>query len=131
METTITIPRTFLLYKIIPKTTEINDKNIPKTIFDAISLFYSTNNLERANKCSNCLTSTLTLLSNGPDGKTEIKIGTPCICWECGYLGIPESEKENEIYQCNNCKLEDHTNLVEGIQPDGSKIPWIEKNLNC
>lgn len=139
----ITIPQTFLLFKIIPKENEKNDENMPRSIFAAISLFYATNNIELANKCIDCINSTLNILSQGPDGKTEIKIGIPCICWECGYVGIPEDNNNtnnnntgdntinsDELYKCNNCKSNLQTNLVEGIQPDGSKIPWIEKKMN-
>lgn len=125
----ITIPQTFLLFHIIPKENERNDENMPRNLFSAISLFYATNNINLANKCIDCINSTLNLLSTGPDGKTEIKIGNPCICWDCGYVGIPENENNEGLYKCNNCKLDDQTNLVEGIQPDGSKIPWIEKKI--
>ena len=69
----------------------------------------------------------MNLLSTGPDGKTEINLGSPCLCWECGYLGIPTIQKEDGIFECRNCKSDQQTNVVEGIQPDGSQIPWIEK----
>jgi hypothetical protein len=123
----VNIPQSFSLFKIIPKPTEVDDANIPRSIFAAIALFHSTGNSTAAGRCHDCLTSTLNLLAAGPDGKTEIKIGSPCLCWECGFLGIPDIQIEEGVSECRNCKSSLQTNTVEGLQPDGSQIPWIEK----
>jgi hypothetical protein len=125
----VNIPQSFSLFKIIPKSSEVDDANMPRSIFNAITLFHTTGNSTAAARCHDCLTSTLNLLATGPDGKTEIKIGSPCICWECGYLGIPEREIEEGVHECRNCKSSHQTNVVEGLQPDGSQIPWIEKKI--
>jgi hypothetical protein len=125
----VSVPQTFALFKIIPKASEVNDANMPRTAFDAVSLFYATGNSIAGERCNDCLTSTLNILAAGPDGKTEIKIGNPCICWECGFVGIPVKQIEEEIFECSHCKSSAQTNLVQGVQPDGSSIPWIEKKI--
>ena len=154
------IPSAYELFKLMPRSDEKDDRNFPKHVYDAAWLFVRTSKLEAAGKLLNCKESYLTLLQNGPDGKTAIQIGHPVLCWECGLLSLPKETYQPEgeggargalispdsmgpeppaadcYFVCRDCgePMEAdggeslcHMNLVQGIQPDGSAIPFIMK----
>ena len=139
--TTINIPQAFSVFRIEPKSSESHESNMPRSILEAVTLFHATGKSEAATKCTNCVNTALEVLAAGPDGKSEISIGYACICWDCGYVGLPENisnrdeigegadEHPDSLFECRHCKTTDQTNLVRGVQPDGSVIPWIEKRL--
>ena len=129
------IPPVYSCFKIIPKADEEKDNLFPRNIGEAIMLFNRTGKKSYEENCRNCMTNLLDILARGPDGKTQISIASyACICWDCGNVHIPlnssliENSKEDEHLKgiCPNCNSENHTNLVKGVQVDGSMIPWIE-----
>lgn len=134
----IPIPVAYHAFKIIPHPAEVDDTRIPKDIGETLSLFLKTNNQECAQRLIDNMDRLLAVLANGPDGKTEIKIGRGICCWNCGHVGIPSNnEALIEDHQnndgkgtvravCSACKTCEDNNFVEGLQPDGSFIPFIE-----
>jgi hypothetical protein len=126
----LSIPQVFTLFRIVAKSSEVGDANMPRNMFQAVALFHATGKTEAGRKCHDCLVGVLTLLETGPDGKSEVAIGNPWLCWECGFLGIPTTLNESGEGECRLCSSSSQTNLVEGIQPDGSMIPWIEKKTS-
>ena len=71
-------------------------------------------------------------LAAGPDGKTTQRLGRACVCWGCGFVGLPTnaahcSEKgSSPAGVCAGCGGDEQTNFVQGIRADGAKLPWIE-----
>ena len=105
---------------------------MPKNIAEAIALFRSVNQTSNAEKVGDSMERYLKLLANGPDGKTKVSIGKGCICWSCGYLGLPANADAAEgdtfvAAKCRVCGLDNDTNYVQGTQPDGTTIPFIEQ----
>ena len=67
--------------------------------------------------------------------------GNGCICFECGHVGLPKNNDEacasrgnnpapssDFVFICKKCSSSTSVNLVMGVQPDGSTLPWIEKS---
>ena len=73
-------------------------------------------------------------LEAGPDGKSGQKVGRACVCWACGYVGLPKnaaqcSEKgPNPRGVCAGCGDAAQTNFVRLVQ-SGKTLPWIEAPL--
>ena len=129
------VPSSYECFKVIRKPDEVDDKNMPSTMVDAVILFRRTNETKALEKCASCLNELLKLLAAGPDGKTQINIGHGSVCWDCGYAGIPNNIEEIEqqaspdlavlkplCAQCNSGNV----NMLQCLQPDGSGFPWIE-----
>jgi hypothetical protein len=120
---------------------EAGDENRPKNIAQAIQLFHHGNMEDHAKKSKQCVDRLLKLLQDGPDGASKFTLGEAIICWACGHVGIPKNFDEyqtsvaagsdKQIYgQCSGCNSAEQTNFVNGVQPDGSRIPWIEKEMH-
>jgi hypothetical protein len=141
MENTISIPQSYSVFRIEPKSNEANETNMPRSLLEAVTLFHATGKTEAVTKCMDAVGAVLQILAAGPDGKSEISIGYACICWDCGHVGLPAGiangdqigngaeEHPDSLFECKRCGTSDQTNLVRGVQPDGSTIPWIEKKL--
>ena len=134
----VPIPVAYRAFKVVPHPAEVDDARIPKDVGEALNLFMKTNNQECAQRLIDNMDRLLAVLANGPDGKTEIKIGRGICCWNCGHVGIPSNSEElaqdlkingaNSTLKamCNECNTCEDNNFVEGLQPDGSFIPFIE-----
>lgn len=136
----IEIPPSYQAFKVAPHKAEIEDNRIPKDLAESLRLFLQTGNQVCGQRLCDCLDNLLKLLAEGPDGKNQISIGRGIICWGCGYVGLPknmdelspENEDLDDIQRvkaiCQQCNSGNDTNFVDGMQPDGSTIPFIECN---
>lgn len=66
-------------------------------------------------------------LYEGPP-KESIRMGQACVCWICGFVGIPKDydESRRNPGPCANCNTTDQINWVTIKRPDGSVLPWME-----
>ena len=60
---------------------------------------------------------TLQILEKGP-GTESVSMGTACVCWECGYVGLPKNMKACNTKHtvnghCGACGETDRTNFIE------------------
>ena len=70
----------------------------------------------------------------GPDGRTTLSFGRGCICWNCGYAGLPKNaedvHKTNVVPAgiCGNCGENDQTNFLRPTKPGGvdEEMPWMQ-----
>ena len=70
----------------------------------------------------------------GPDGRTTLSMGRGCICWNCGYVGLPKNadvvHKTNVTPAgvCGNCGENDQTNFVRPTKnsKDDEEMPWMQ-----
>ena len=127
------LPPSYALFKIISP----NDD--PKNVGEAILHFSNNGKQNCADRTRICIDDLLLVLQTGPDGKTRVRIGRlSALCWICGHTGLPQNfidienaldtNSEHEISPiCRNCQSTS-TCLVKGEQPDGSTIPFIEKD---
>ena len=77
-----------------------------------------------------CVDAFLSLLSEGPTGKPT-SLGTGCLCWSCGYAGLPKNaEKCREDGSvpgvCVKCGEREQTNFFHVMKDEKTKVPWIE-----
>ena len=147
-----TIPKTFTAFTIAPKDEEEKkDERMPRECAHAMFVFVKSgiNNHDNARRCKQCISETLEMLQQGPDGATKLNIGQAVICWGCGHVGIPTNyddilrtvgKSEDQPVQmfesmpplaiCEHCSGENMTNWVIPKQPDGSILPWIQRDRN-
>lgn len=140
-ETKVSIPAVYSNFQVAPREDEKEDANFPKTIAEAMILFHRVGKPDMAESLQQGMEQMLLVLSQGPDGKSEIEIGSGCICFECGHVGLPKNNSEacnskgNDAtpspdfpFVCKKCLSSNSINLIMGRQPDGSILPWIEKS---
>lgn len=133
-EQVVQVPSVYGQFKILTNPgEESSSERMPKNVAQAVLLFHQTQGLSQAVKLHECMEKVLNILAKGPDGKTKFNIGKGCICWSCGFIGIPTNSEEIEASptqfippQCQICKMSDDTNFVQGEQPDGTLLPFIE-----
>jgi len=130
------IPAAYASFHVLPNASDDpSDERMPKNLAQACLLFHQTNNDKCLDRLHEDMGRLLSILAKGPDGKTKISIGKGCICWSCGFVGLPSNAQEVETTSgfiaatCKLCSLNDDTNFIEGRQPDGSAIPFIEADL--
>ena len=141
-EVKISVPAVFNSFHISPKEDEKDDANFPKTVGAVLVLFHRVGKPEWAELLQQNMNAMLEVLQQGPDGKSEVSFGNACICFECGHIGLPKNNDEvcaakgdnpapspDFQFVCKKCSTSTSVNLVLGMQPDGSMIPWIEKTL--
>lgn len=141
--TTIEVPVAFNSFHVYPRDEdEDKDPSMPRTIANAYLVFMKTGNTESADRCKSCMERYLQILSSGPTGSLIINIGQACICWSCGFVGLPANteqlttnEGESPVRMkmppfaiCKNCSSGDKTNFILGKQPDDSPIPFLEQS---
>ena len=146
----------FQAFKIEPKNeneVEHQKQGMPKDCAYAMAAMLHNNHVEVAKRCSQCLSETLEILAAGPDGQSKLNIGQAILCWDCGKVGIPKNydeilkaktgdngdrdssappsamfSKMPPFAKCDNCGKDQTTNWVVPMQPDGSVLPWIQRD---
>jgi hypothetical protein len=127
------IKATFANIKIEPKIEELGQPNMPKNLHNACELFVMVQLLENSVRCANCINKYLGLIAANPDGTSKNNMGRACICWNCGYVGLPENAAHTPksgvrgvLPLCKNCKQDDETNWVKPLNSKKKEIPWME-----
>ena len=73
----------------------------------------------------------LEILAAGPSGRASQRVGRGCICWSCGFVGLPANADQCDERAteppgvCASCGQFD-TNFVRVVNADGATVPWIE-----
>ena len=132
--TSTEIKASFANIKVLPKKGEENEGNFPRNLHNACELFVMTNQHGSALRCSSCINKYLNLLATDPDGTSKNAIGRACVCWVCGYLGIPKNSHETpesgytggSLPKCKNCGEQEQTNWVKPLDKNGKEIPFME-----
>lgn len=112
-------------------TNEGHDANFPRNLHNAAELFLKLGMIPNAVKLKECVDSVFTKYASTPDGKSGVRLGKACICWHCGYCGIPKDYTEQQIQPgpCYNCSSSAQLNWVRVCQPNGKEdLPWIEES---
>ena len=115
---------------------EHGDANFPPDLAAAMQLFIMAGLPDNASTCKVCVDRQIEILEKGPDGKTQHRLGTGAICWQCGFVGLPRNNEAfdagrpkamGSVAICSQCGSSDQTNLVNAINEDGrTRLPWIE-----
>ena len=143
---TLSIPSQYNAFEILPKdASEQADERMPKTVGHAFLIFTQTDEAASAERCKLCMDRYLQLLAAGPTGSLIVNVGQACLCWSCGFVGLPGNAEEFEGIesesgegqvrslmppggpgvQCRNCKQAEKTNWIIGRQGDGP-LPFLE-----
>lgn len=99
-------------FNVVPKQGEENDGNFPRNLHNAAELFLRVGMVVHAEKLKECTDATIYLYAENPDGKTGVRIGKACVCWNCGYCGLPkgtEFSKQND----SRSQLEARTRTIK------------------
>lgn len=127
--------------QVIPKEDETNDKNFPRNLHNAAELFLRVGMLNNVETLKGCTDKMMSLYADNPDGVTGVRLGEACICWNCGYCGLPKGFQEDFIPTssktkkksppgpCNGCGEADQVNWVRVTSRNEktiSEMPWIE-----
>ena len=122
----------FAAYKVEPNDEEeAVSPNFPRSLHNAAELFVHLGHRESAARLHGCVSRAMATLEAGPDGKSGQKVGRACVCWGCGYVGLPKnaaqcSEKAPKpAGVCAGCGESAQTNFVRLVQ-SGKTLPWIE-----
>jgi hypothetical protein len=116
--------------KVLPNPGEDSSPNFPRNLHNASEVFLRAGLIDHATRLHGCITTVLDVLENGPDGKTSHALGRGCVCWNCGYAGIPKNADECHVTEidpaavCGGCGEDDQTNFVR-ILIEGKEIPWM------
>jgi len=119
---------------VVPKADEVNDANFPRNLHNAAELFLRVGMVENAAKLKTCVDGMITTYKENPDGKSGMRLGRACVCWSCGYCGLPKNYQEGKSKKgppgpCNHCGEPDQVNWLKVTTQQGKKgseIPWIE-----
>jgi hypothetical protein len=126
---------------VVPKEDgEKNDKNFPRNLHNAAELFLRVGMVNSAEKLKQCADMMIGLYSENPDGKSGVRLGKACVCWSCGYCGLPKDFQEDHGNNgmkkkntppgpCFSCNEINQVNWIRVTQKQGKKItemPWIE-----
>ncbi len=133
------VPPAYRCFKVVKNQSDppADYARMPKDLCDAVALFTMTGQSACAEKCRSCVDSILEILQRGPEGNKNVNIGSACVCWRCGFVGIPKNAADiglqttevstsASLCVCSACGEFEDTNPVCGKQPDGTVIPWIE-----
>jgi len=136
----VEVPAVYGAFEIFPRDEEEEaDERMPKTIGHAYLVLVQTGCQESADMLRGCMDRYLNMLSSGPSGNIAVNVGQACICWSCGFVGIPHNadELDDKIEQdkikkrmppfalCRHCKSGDKTNYIIGNN-NGDLLPFIE-----
>ena len=113
---------------VVPNGNEGNDKNFPRNLHNAAELFLKLGMVPNAVKLKDATDKVLEIYEKEPT--TSVKLGQGCICWLCGFCGIPKDYDESRKTPgpCFNCNEENQINWVAIKRQDGSNVPWIESS---
>ncbi len=119
---------------VIPHPGEASDANFPRNLHNAAELFLRMGHLDSARSLSAACTRLFACYAAGPNG-LNVKMGRGCVCWACGYAGIPLNADEcaSEVSTvkgvCAKCKSDAQTNFVRVSNPnqgESKTLPWVE-----
>jgi len=111
---------------VLPNGDEGKDANFPRNLHNAAELFLKLGMVPNAVKLKTA-TDKLFDMYEGPP-KNSVKMGQGCVCWNCGYVGIPKDydESKKNPGPCAGCNETNQINWVMIKKPDGSVLPWME-----
>ena len=132
--TSTVIKPSFANIKVEPKEEEKNESRFPRNLHNACELFVMTNQHGSALRASACINKYLDLLASNPDGTSKNNIGRACVCWLCGYVGIPKNINEipekdgytNIMPICKKCNSSQQTNFIKPLDKNNKEIPFME-----
>ncbi|CAB9518448.1 expressed unknown protein [Seminavis robusta] len=112
---------------------EGNDPNFPRNLHNAVELFLKCGLVPNGVRLKDCTDKLLEIYAKDPS--SNIRLGRGCICWKCGYCGIPkdysESNNNNNNNQppgpCVHCHETQQINWVRVTHPTNGELPWIER----
>lgn len=116
--------------RVISNGDEGKDNNFPCHLHNAAELFLKCGMVPQAVKLRECVDALLERYASNPDGKSGVRLGKGCICWQCGYCGVPKDYTEGQTAPgpCFNCSGTDQINWVGVTQKNGDEdLPWIEE----
>jgi hypothetical protein len=128
---------------VVPKSDEVDDKNMPRNLHNAAELFLRVGMVDAAENVKKNVADLLDVYSNNPDGKSNFLVGRGVVCWSCGYCGIPKggaNQKGNNMKDdlqkippgpCNKCGEKEQVNWLKVTKPGDvtnkkEELPWIE-----
>ena len=122
------ISQKFASIQVVPNGNEGHDENFPRNLHNAAELFLRLGMVPQAVKLKETTDQTLELYQNDPVG---VKLGRGCVCWNCGYCGIPrdyqdDDSKETPPGPCKECGNVGQINWLRVTQASGDDLPWIE-----
>ena len=119
----------FASIKIEPKEDERDDPNFPRNLHNAAELLIATKHGAEAAAMHAATTKLLEILEAGPSGRASQRVGRGCVCWSCGFVGLPTNQCDEQALEppgvCASCGKFD-TNFVRVVNADGATVPWIE-----
>lgn len=131
----------YAIIQILPNAAEAKDPNFPHNLHNAAELFLKLGMVPQAVKLKDCVDAILEKYQATPDGTSGVRLGQACVCWQCGYCGIPQDYTEEEegnssapkqpAGPCANCKETNQINWVRIKNSDNTKanyLPWIEES---
>lgn len=143
-EITLAIDTRYASIVVVPKPDEVNDANMPRNLHNAAELFLRCGMVENAERVKETTSRMLDVYADNP-GKTNVKIGQGCVCWACGFCGLPKGGGESKVAPssatggkkskipktppgpCGNCGETDQINYVRVTRKDtDDDLPWIE-----
>ncbi|GMI57786.1 hypothetical protein ScalyP_jg10310 [Parmales sp. scaly parma] len=119
-------------FKVVPNKGEENDTNIPKSLHNAAELFLRAGLVDSAKNLKSSTDKVLSVLSEGPDGKSTHSLGRACICWICGFAGLPQNADKTHNTEttpsgvCAHCNSNEQTNFILSLDSSKKPIPWME-----
>ena len=118
--------------RIVPNGTEGQDPNFPRNLHNAAELFLKLGMVPQAVKLKDCTDPLLELYAAGPGGRTGVRLGRACVCWQCGACGIPQDYQDDDDEKsqkppgpCFQCGETNQINWVRVTQPSGEDLPWM------
>ena len=118
--------------EVIPNGNEGQDANFPRNLHNAAELFLKCGLVPNAVKLKECTDALLEVYATDPS--KAVRLGRACVCWECGYCGIPKNyvETQEKPGPCANCTGSTQINWVRILgppsddSPSPSVLPWVE-----
>ena len=81
---------------VVPNGDEGQDANFPRNLHNAAELFLRLGMVPQAVKLKECVDGLLGRYTSNPDGKSGVRLGKGCVCWTCGYCGMPKNYTEEQ-----------------------------------
>jgi hypothetical protein len=141
-EITLAIDTRYASIVVHPKSDEVNDANMPRNLHNAAELFLRVGMVDNAERVKETTGRMLDMYQCNPDGRTNVKIGQGCVCWSCGFCGLPKGGgessaapspggKKNKLPKtppgpCGNCGETEQINYVRVTRKGMDDLPWIE-----
>jgi len=136
---TVDVPAAYGAFEVFPRDAEEEgDERMPKTVGHAYLVMVQTGSAESAERCRNCMDRYLQILAAGPSGSLIVNVGQACLCWACGFIGLPQNADELDdqadepvkkkmppLAICKQCKSGEKTNYIIGKSGEDF-LPFLE-----